>query len=42
MDDDTPPTVAGQPEEREYRAIPMIGDLEVGQPSDITGAVFRV
>ena len=41
MDDDTPPAVAGQPEEREYQAVAVIGDAEVGQPSDIVSAVFR-
>jgi hypothetical protein len=41
MDDDTPPAVAGQPEEREYQAIAVIGDEEVGVPSDIVSAVFR-
>ena len=41
MDDDTPPATAGQPEEREYQAIAVIGDEEVGVPSDIVSAVFR-
>ncbi|MCX6979243.1 MAG: hypothetical protein NTV08_00595 [Verrucomicrobia bacterium] len=41
MDDDTPPATPGQPEEREYQAIAVIGDEEVGVPSDIVSAVFR-
>ncbi len=41
FDDTTPPTVPGQPEEREYQAIGVIGDDEVGQPSDIVSAIFR-
>lgn len=40
LDDDTPPAVAGQPEEREYRAIAILGDDEVGIPSDIATATF--
>ena len=40
-DDDTPPLVAGQPEEREYQAHGVIADEEIGQPSDIVSAVFR-
>ncbi len=39
--DDTPPAVTGQPEEREYRVIAVIGDDEVGVPSDIVSTVFR-
>jgi hypothetical protein len=41
LDDETPPATAGQPEEREYQVIAVIGDDEVGQPSDIVTAVFR-
>jgi len=41
VDDDTPPATPGQPEEREYQAIAVIGDKEVGVPSDIVSAVFR-
>lgn len=40
LNDDTP-TAGGQPEEREYQAIPVIADEEVGLPSDIVSAVFR-
>ena len=40
MDDDTP-SASGQPEEREYQAIAVIGDDEVGVPSDIVGAVWH-
>lgn len=39
--DERPPAVPGQPEEREYQAIGVVGDDEVGQPSDIVSAVFR-
>ena len=39
--DDTPPLTPGQPEEREYQAIGIVGDDEFGQPSDIVSAVFR-
>jgi len=41
LDDDTPSATPGHPEEREYQAVPVIGDEEVGQPSDIVSAVFR-
>ena len=41
INDDTPPAIPGKPEEREYQAIALIGDEEVGQPSDIASAVFR-
>lgn len=41
FDDTTPPVTAGQPEEREYQAIGVMGDDEVGQPSDIVSAIFR-
>ena len=40
FDDQTPLATAGIPEEREYRASGVIGDDEVGQPSDIISAVF--
>jgi hypothetical protein len=39
--DDTPPATAGKPEEREYMAMGVINDEEIGQPSDIVAAVFR-
>lgn len=39
-DDDTPLATPGQPEERAYRAIAVIGDDEMGQPSDIVPATF--
>lgn len=41
FDDDTPSITAGQPEEREYQAVGVIGDDEIGKPSDIVGAVWR-
>lgn len=41
FDDSTPPVTAGQPEEREYQAIGVLGDDEIGQPSDIVSAIFR-
>lgn len=41
FDDATPPATADQPEEREYRAIGVLGDDEIGQPSDIVSAIFR-
>lgn len=41
FDDTAPPVTAGQPEEREYRAIGVLGDDEIGQPSDIVSAIFR-
>jgi hypothetical protein len=41
FDDTTAPATAGQPEEREYQAIGVLGDDEIGQPSDIVSAVFR-
>jgi hypothetical protein len=41
FDDTTPPVTAGQPEEREYQAIGVLGDDEIGQPSDIVSAIFR-
>ncbi len=41
FDDTTPPATAGQPEEREYQAIGVLGDDEIGQPSDIVSAIFR-
>ena len=41
FDDTTPPATPGQPEEREYQAIGVLGDDEIGQPSDIVSAIFR-
>ena len=41
MDDDAPPAQPGKPEEREYQAVAVIADNEVGQPSDIVSAVFK-
>lgn len=41
FDDTSPPATPGQPEEREYRAVGVIGDDEIGQPSDIVSAIFR-
>lgn len=40
-DDDAPGAVAAQPEEREYQAVPVMGDDEIGKPSDIISAVWR-
>ena len=40
VDDDTPPAVPGQSEVREYQFRGVIGDDEVGQPSDIVAATF--
>ena len=39
--DDTPPATAGKPEEREYMAMGVMNDEEIGQASDIVTAVFR-
>lgn len=39
--DDNAPAVAGQAEVREYRVIGVVGDEEVGQPSDIAEATWR-
>jgi len=39
-DDARPLTNAGQPEKREYMAMGVVGDEEVGQPSDIVSVVF--
>ena len=41
FDDSAPPTTPGQPEEREYQAIGVLGDDEIGHPSDIVSAIFR-
>lgn len=38
--DDERPLANGQPEKREYMAIGVVGDDEVGQPSDIVSVVF--
>ncbi|MBA2435030.1 MAG: hypothetical protein M3480_05755 [Verrucomicrobiota bacterium] len=38
--DTTTPQVAGKPEQRECRALGMMGDQQVGQPSDIVTAVW--
>lgn len=40
FDDQTPLKIPGIPETREYMAAGVIGDEEVGQPSDIVSAVF--
>ena len=40
VDDDTPPAVPGQSEVREYQLRGVIGDEEVGLPSDIIQATF--
>jgi hypothetical protein len=41
FEDNTPPATPGQPEEREYQAIGVLGDDEIGLPSDIVSAIFR-
>lgn len=38
--DDERPLSNGQPEKREYMAIGVVGDEEVGKPSDIISVVF--
>ena len=38
VDDDTPPATPGQAEQREYQFRGVIGDDEIGQPSDIVQA----
>jgi hypothetical protein len=38
--EDQTPTPDGKPAVREYRAIAVIGDDEVGEPSDIVEATF--
>ena len=38
--DTTAPQAAGKPETREYRALGMLGDAQVGQPSDIVTAIW--
>lgn len=38
--DDVRPLTNGQPEIREYMAMGIVGDNEVGQPSDIVSVVF--
>lgn len=40
VDDNTPPAAGITLEEREYRAIGVIGDDEAGQPSNIVTAVW--
>ena len=40
VDDDTPLLAAGQAEVREYQMRGVIGDDEIGQPSDIVAATF--
>jgi hypothetical protein len=40
VDDDTP-SATGAAEEREYQAIGVVADEEIGQPSDIASAVWR-
>ena len=41
VNDDNAPAVAGQAEVREYRVVGVLGDEEVGQPSDIAEATWR-
>jgi len=40
FDDQTPLKVAGVPEQREYQARAVVGDDEVGLPSDIVAVTF--
>jgi hypothetical protein len=40
FDDDSPLAVAGTPETREYRAVGVVADEEIGQPSDIVSVVY--
>ena len=40
FDDDTPPAVPGQAEQREYQFRGVIGDNEIGLPSDIVSVTF--
>ena len=40
FDDQTPLKTSGVPEVREYTAQGVIGDDEVGQPSDIVSVTF--
>jgi hypothetical protein len=40
FEDQTPLAQPGVPEEREYQAMGVNGDTEIGQPSDIVSAVF--
>jgi hypothetical protein len=40
FDDDSPLAVSGTPETREYRAVGVVSDEEVGQPSDIVSVVY--
>ena len=41
IDDENAPATPGQSEIREYRVIGVLGDEEVGQPSDIAEATWR-
>ncbi len=40
FDDDSPLAVAGAPETREYRAVGVVADEEIGQPSDIVSVLY--
>jgi len=40
FDDDSPLAVSGTPETREYRAVGVVDDEEIGQPSDIVSVVY--
>ncbi len=39
-DDDSPLAQPGTPETREYQAIGVLADKEVGQPSDIVSVLY--
>ena len=41
VQDDNAPAIPGQAEVREYQLIGVLGDEEVGQPSDIAEATWR-
>ena len=41
INDENPPAVPGQSETREYRVVGVLGDEEVGQPSDIAEAIWH-
>ncbi|HEY8902031.1 MAG TPA: hypothetical protein VIM61_16595 [Chthoniobacterales bacterium] len=40
FEDDSPLSVAGTPETREYRAVGVVDDEEIGQSSDIVSVVY--
>lgn len=40
FDDDSPLAQPGTPETREYQAIGVLADKEIGQPSDIVSLLY--